>query len=116
MLAHLKSKEASEQDTELPKTPAVEQPPKVEASASTASVSACSDTCDQDTRATCDVLCSLGEFSTCAPPCSSSPGADDRSAKTCAKQHQLPMFLSSECCNAWDPELIHSVHRQWASF
>lgn len=58
-----------------------------------------------ETRATCDVLCSLGA-SHFAPDASASAYMDDGTdsscgekqgkGKGCPKQHQLPMFLSSK--------------------
>eukprot|EP00934_Nitzschia_sp_Nitz4_P002576 Nitzschia sp. Nitz4//scaffold225_size51843//38194//39676//NITZ4_006902-RA/size51843-snap-gene-0.4-mRNA-1//1//CDS//3329542696//2566//frame0 len=54
---------------------------------------------EEETRATCDVLCSLGACAAPAYPpssnCSPSPSCTLRpDVESCAKQHQLPMFLS----------------------
>lgn len=107
MLAHLKAKKKDNMPPEGEDT--VKAPPA--ASESSVSVAARSvpifeeENCAQ--ALTCDVLCSLGTSS----PQSCNAGSGDnflnasangndnkgrKSNKACPKQHQLPMFLSSE--------------------
>ena len=60
----------------------------------------------KDAELTCDVLCSL---SGCSPPPPDSEEAcpeeacekKGKKSKSCPKQHQLPMFLSSKYCCMW---------------
>jgi hypothetical protein len=54
-----------------------------------------------DTQVTCDVLCSLsaaypqGPLAPCSDSSSNTGVSEKRKSKTCPKQHQLPLFLSS---------------------
>ncbi|CAJ1966118.1 unnamed protein product [Cylindrotheca closterium] len=64
-----------------------------------------------DTQVTCDVLCSLSasypQRSAAAEETSSEIGGEKRKAKTCPKQHQLPLFLSKtyHMIDRCDPEI-----------
>jgi hypothetical protein len=54
-----------------------------------------------DTQVTCDVLCSLsaaypqGPLAPCSDSSSNTGVSEKRKSKSCPKQHQLPLFLSS---------------------
>ncbi len=101
MLSHLKSRETGIVDQES--SSVVEIPTATDPSSSMAFKFEEKD----ETRETCDVLCSLGA-SPYAPDTSASVYMDDGTdssygerqghgkGKGCSKQHQLPMFLSSK--------------------
>mmetsp|Transcript_73701 Transcript_73701/g.206925 ORF Transcript_73701/g.206925 Transcript_73701/m.206925 type:complete len:364 (+) Transcript_73701:157-1248(+) len=102
MLSHLKAREMNQTDEETCSAPtsAAQQPP----AAAAASIGEHPDEHEEATRATCDVLCSLGSTSYAPEDSHSAAYQDDstecsygdkpRKGKACPKQHQLPMFLS----------------------
>lgn len=110
MLSHLKAREAANSDKEATaEAPTAREP----AAAVTAEEQE-----KEDTRATCDVLCSLGAAASYSPEHSSNDYGDDdcsygerpRKHKACPKQHQLPMFLSSKL-NLYRRGMIFYVRR-----
>jgi hypothetical protein len=117
MLAHLKAKKRERNQDVVASAPAA---------AATAAAEADDDITPQEeeeaTQMTCDVLCSLGASY-------ASPGAngmDDYSpessingsfsegkrkgGKSCPKQHQLPMFLSSKSSLVWLDCFVDPIH------
>lgn len=108
MLAHLKAKHREEASKA--------EEPSVPAAAAAAPETLIDMGCEEDedtTKVTCDVLCSLSASSYShgmqedvmdSPESSiheammvAIPGEKQRKSKSCPKQHQLPMFLSSKC-------------------
>jgi hypothetical protein len=116
MLAHLKAKNRERNQDGVASAPAA---------AATAAAEADDDITPQEeeeaTQMTCDVLCSLG-----ASYASGANGMDDYSpessingsfsegkrkgGKSCPKQHQLPMFLSSESSLVWLEFFVDPIH------
>ena len=117
MLSHLKAREStpppSDEGETAPagRTGTAQKPPA--APAITAEE-------QEATRATCDVLCSLGAATSFAAASDDLPVECDgmekqRKGKSCPKQHQLPMFLSSKsilvntCCAVFSLRLAHTT-------
>jgi hypothetical protein len=108
MLSQLKAREMNQTDQEssspAPKA-AAQQPAAAEVAASVEEEQQQHENEDA-TRATCDVLCSLGSTAYAAGASNAVIYQDDstdcsysdkpRKGKACPKQHQLPMFLSSK--------------------